>query len=121
MSIVLLIVLLGLEWADDWGTKILTERSDESTTSVPSMKPIQLHQHDTSSDSNISRPISVAHGRLPIDFTSLEIRSGNSRESLPNPPTRTLYPLVGDNLNEKENDNNDDDVIRHRHSRLKSL
>jgi hypothetical protein len=99
--------MAGLKWEDDWGTKTLTE-SQQDAAAVQNMKPIQINQHDSSSDSNISRPLSVAHGRLPLDFSS---------SCLPAPPSGSRgHPPVIDEGNEKG-----DDVIHRRQSRLYSV
>lgn len=101
--------VLGMKWEDDWGTKILTESQQDAA--VQNMKPIQINQHDNSSDSNISRPISVARGRLPLDFTSRE-----RDVSLPPPPTGAGHLSAIEERNE-----NGDDVIHRRQSRLYSV
>ena len=101
--------MLGMKWEDDWGTKILTESQQDAA--VQNMKPIQINQHDNSSDSNISRPISVARGRLPLDFTTRE-----RDVSLPPPPTGAGHLSAIEERNE-----NGDDVIHRRQSRLYSV
>ncbi len=85
------------------------------------MKPIEgSHKHDSRSDSNISRPISVAHGRVPIDIPvdSGQTGSGSSRNRTQSSDTPHSIRLAQTML---EGDEEDDDVIRTRTSRFISL
>jgi hypothetical protein len=96
-----------MEWVDDWGTKILTP--DDPTATAQTLMPIEVHQHDDASDSKISRPISVAHRKLPADFTR------ERKTSLPPPPySGGAWPSMPE-------DDDEEDVIYHRQSRLNSL
>jgi hypothetical protein len=103
----------GIKWDDDWGTKTMTQSEDgSSSNSIQNMKPIQINQHDNSSDSNISRPISVAHGRLPLDF-NLSLLDPNAKAKA---NAARGFPSTIEEGNESG-----DDVIRRRKSRLNSL
>jgi hypothetical protein len=99
-----------MEWLDDWGTKILIP--DAPTADVHTLMPIEVHQHDDASDSKISRPISVAHRKLPSDFNNLDPTT-HTRER------KTTCPSMPEEGEEREVDR--EDIIRHRESRLNSL
>ena len=107
----------GMEWLDDWGTKVISP-SIQPNQIQPNMKPISINQHDNSSDSNITRPISVAHGRSPVDCSNLDNNEqcpGRGRTS------SDLMRQIPSTINENEENDDKEDILRHRSSRIQSL
>lgn len=105
----------GNEWLDDWGTKVITPNIQTNQTN---MKPIEINQHDNSSDSNISRPISVAHGRLPVDLNSLDL---NDSQQTRGRTSSDLLRHMPSTIEENEENDDKEDILRHRSSRFQSL